>query len=160
MYSIPLEERVFCYKCGRYIPYLSVDDVEVDENNSALCFLCEMWRDKRERYAERHQTPELKILDRAKHRARNKGLPFNLEPADIVIPEYCPILGIKLITDGEAKRADGTASLDRIVPELGYVKGNIAVMSFLANRLKSNGTAEQHQKIADWMREQPAQSEV
>ena len=36
-----------------------------------------------------------------------------------------------------------SASVDRIIPELGYVKGNIRVISLLANQIKWNVTKEQ-----------------
>jgi hypothetical protein len=41
--------------------------------------------------------------------------------------------------------------LDRIIPEEGYVAGNVNVVSYRANRIKNDGTAEEHLKIADWM---------
>lgn len=36
--------------------------------------------------------------------------------------------------------------------EKGYVPGNVVVMSYRANRLKNDGTAEEHEIIAAWMR--------
>ena len=42
-------------------------------------------------------------------------------------------------------------SLDRLVPALGYVKGNVQVISWRANKLKGEGTAEDHRLIAEWM---------
>lgn len=36
----------------------------------------------------------------------------------------------------------------------GYVKGNITVISNKANRIKNNGTAEEHEAIAKWLRDQ------
>ena len=48
----------------------------------------------RNRWRESHK--EHVILNRIKARCNNKNIPFNLELTDIVIPEFCPILGIKL----------------------------------------------------------------
>jgi hypothetical protein len=100
-------------------------------------------RDKRLR-------PEKLILASAKQRARLHNLPFNLEVSDIVIPEVCPILSIKLKVNSKAN-ADDSPSLDRLIPALGYVKGNVAIISHRANVIKSYGTADEHIKIADWM---------
>ena len=45
-------------------------------------------------------------------------------------------------------------SLDRVDNKKGYVRGNVVVMSYKANRLKNDGTAEDHEIIAAWMRKQ------
>lgn len=82
----------------------------------------------------------------ARIRADKINLPFTIEREDIIIPEVCPIFGTPF-----EKGTEYAPSLDRIKPELGYVKGNIAVISRLANSIKNCGTAEDHRKIADWM---------
>jgi hypothetical protein len=72
----------------------------------------------------------------AKRRAEDKGLPFNLTKQDIadVWPkdDYCPALRIPLrIRIGNKTltyTTDNSPNLDRIIPRLGYVKGNIAVV--------------------------------
>lgn len=92
----------------------------------------------------------LLMLRRAKQRAMTKGLPFNLEIDDIVIPENCPVFGFPLKTDNSKVRKD-SASLDRVVPELGYVKGNIMVVSALANTMKTNATEEELVIFAQWV---------
>ncbi len=94
--------------------------------------------------------PELVLWRGAKIRAEGKGLPFDITVEDIFIPDICPILGIPLVV-GTGKLHDGSPSLDRKHPELGYVKGNVAVLSHKANAIKNNGTAKQHRRIADWM---------
>jgi len=38
---------------------------------------------------------------------------------------------------------DSNSSIDRIVPELGYIKGNVQVISRLANQTKNSATKEQ-----------------
>ena len=35
---------------------------------------------------------------------------------------------------------DNSPTIDRIVPELGYVKGNVVVVSAKANRIKNDAT--------------------
>jgi len=42
--------------------------------------------------------------------------------------------------------------LDRIIPELGYVKENIKVISFKANSLKRDGSIEDFEKIIRYIR--------
>jgi hypothetical protein len=78
----------------------------------------------------------------AKRRAQAKGLPFDIMPGDIIIPARCPLLGIVLRRSEREKGGwlDQSPTLDRRVPALGYVKGNVWVISWRANRLKSDGT--------------------
>lgn len=94
--------------------------------------------------------PENGLLRLARQRCKKSGVPCTIKIEDIVIPEFCPIFGFKL-EFGEMENRDNSPSLDRIVPELGYVPGNIAVISFKANRIKNHGSADEHRHIADWM---------
>lgn len=95
------------------------------------------------------KNPKYTMYHNAKRRARELNLPFEMNWKEIFIPTHCPILGIVLWQEGYR---DSSASLDRINPKLGYVKGNIKVISLKANRIKAEGTAEEHEKIADYIR--------
>lgn len=87
---------------------------------------------------------------------KKNGIPFNLSVEDIDIPEVCPLLGIKLTFVVGEGRLDSTMSLDRIIPELGYVKGNVRILSDLANRMKNSATPEQLKTFAiNILKEQP-----
>jgi len=91
-------------------------------------------------FRERH--PERLLWTFARRRAKALAYPFNIEPEDIIIPETCPLLGIPLIrSNGYA--TDNTPSLDRKNAQLGYIKGNVWVISYRANRLKSDATLEE-----------------
>ncbi len=99
---------------------------------------------------QRKENPEIFMLRNAKARALAKNLDFNIEIEDITIPEFCPILGIKLeISEGAP--SSSSPSLDRIIPELGYTKGNVRVISNLANSMKANATIDQLIKFANWV---------
>lgn len=86
--------------------------------------------------------PRYDMLNSSRTRARNKGIPHNLDIEDISIPETCPILGIPLLK-GKGVYTDNSPTLDRIIPSLGYTKGNIWVISMRANRLKQDSTVEE-----------------
>lgn len=109
--------------------------------------------DKQGYVTDRHnKNLEKMMLRSAKHRAKKKGLPFDITVEDIIVPEYCPVLKIKLKASsrtGGAKR--NSPSLDRIIPELGYVKGNIQVLSNAASLLKGNSTPEDMLLFAEWV---------
>ena len=87
-------------------------------------------------------TPEYNMWSSAKQRAKKAKVPFNIEICDILIPERCPVLGVELKRGIRHKRAT-SPSLDRIIPSLGYVKGNVWVMSSRANLIKNDATVEE-----------------
>lgn len=90
------------------------------------------------------ENPQKRLLWAAKRRSVTQNLPFNIEESDINIPEHCPYLGITLQTSTpRGTNRDASMSLDRIIPELGYVKGNIEVISNLANTMKNSATQQQ-----------------
>ncbi len=84
--------------------------------------------------AQRRLRPAIALHSRARQRAARRGLPFNLNVSDVVVPPICPALGVPIII-GET-RSPYSPSLDRIRPALGYVRGNTRVISDKANRLK------------------------
>jgi len=91
------------------------------------------------------------LLYAARQRAKRNGLAFNLTEKDICIPRNCPVFGIELIPQyGKGKQCDISPTLDRINPKLGYVVGNVIVISHLANRLKSDATPALLRRIADF----------
>ena len=93
------------------------------------------------------------MIGNARRRARLAGVPFTITSADIVIPSHCPILGIPLVRLlGKKGGSDNSPSLDRIIPEGGYVPGNIIVISRRANRIKSDATPEELEQVADFYR--------
>lgn len=88
------------------------------------------------------------MLQMARGRAKKEGLPCDLESIeDIPKPTHCPVLGVKLVM-GTRCNGPNSPSLDKIVPELGYVKGNIVVVSLRANQIKSDATIEELQAVA------------
>lgn len=88
----------------------------------------------------------------ARLRARRAGLPFNITVDDIVIPKRCPILNVPL---GEVGGLHAPA-LDRINNKRGYVKGNVAVISKLANSMKGCMSVKDVQRLLSYMRGFPA----
>ena len=88
------------------------------------------------------------LLSQAKIRSTKFGLAFNIDISDIVIPDVCPILGIKLQRGTKGKAAE-SPSLDRVDNSKGYEKGNVRVISNLANTMKNNATKAQLFAFAD-----------
>ena len=91
---------------------------------------------------------ESELLNHAKNRAKKKNLDFNLEKNDIVIPDFCPVFGIKIGFHNK----QNVPTLDRIDNTKGYIKGNIEIISSKANRLKNNGTIDDFERIINYMK--------
>jgi hypothetical protein len=75
----------------------------------------------------------------AKVRAKRLSIPFTLSEQDVVIPELCPTLGIPLVS-GKGRTTQNSPTIDRLFPDLGYVPGNISVISRFANTIKQDAT--------------------
>jgi hypothetical protein len=119
------------------------------------------WRDDpayRERAKDRRKKPSYRAAEHARQRAERAdpakwpmvvlrdirrrckadGIPFDLSPTDIVVPDVCPIRLTPFVF-GAVGHPD-SPSVDRINPKGGYVRGNVAVISRSANTMKSDCT--------------------
>jgi hypothetical protein len=115
--------------------YLSTHPESKTKGNSAT----RAWALRKENWA-RYTCTQIR------HRCKRRKIPFELVPEDLVFPERCPLLGVPLVrrVRGEGKPFDGMcASVDRIDSKLGYVRGNVWVISNRANIIKHNASLEE-----------------
>lgn len=125
-----------CTGCGKIFAITS---------KMTLCKSCNCSRVK-------SQSPEWKMYRRAKRRSMEKGLDFNIDLSDIIIPDYCPVLNIELnINSGKSGAYKNSPSLDRVDNTKGYIKGNIQVISQEANAMKHSATPEELVMFAKWV---------
>jgi hypothetical protein len=103
-------------------------------------------RRKKQRQRAKY-SDERRLLRSCQKRAKEKGLLFSLRLTDIIIPETCPVLGVPLCSHSIGGSGPYMPSLDRRDPKLGYVPGNIQVMSHRANQLKSDGSIEELEAV-------------
>ena len=105
---------------------------------------------KEEIYARNAKHPDTYLWIHLKSRAKSQGLKFTLKPEDIVVPEFCPALGLKLkLSRGTVK--DCSPTVDKLIPSKGYVPGNIAVISQRANRAKSDLSLKELKALTKWL---------
>jgi hypothetical protein len=135
----------------------------------AECKVCQRQRnqkwidDNRERFRHlargatnrmRRRDPVRSMIWLARSRAKKSGLEFTITQSELFIPAECPVLGIPLTYglgkgEGQSMEArDSRASLDRIDNSKGYVPGNVVVVSYRANRLKSDADVSELLKLA------------
>lgn len=106
------------------------------------------WRVKDPRWAW-----VVSALGGARTRTKGKDVPFNLTNEYLFdrLPTHCPVLGVEFVWIGAGTNW-ASPSIDRIKPELGYVEGNVAVISRRANMIKSDATLEEVSKVLEWMK--------
>ena len=100
----------------------------------------------------RHDNPSNRIKHSVVARCNRRGTPYNLTEVDYKIPSHCPVLGIPLVLSG-GTRVDRTPTMDRIDTEKGYVKGNVAIISWRANRLKNDATLTEIRRLWLYVKE-------
>lgn len=93
------------------------------------------------------------MWNQAKKRAKKANLEFTIIPEDIIIPEYCPVFGTKLVIrklkgSDFSKNTNNSPSLDRVNPHKGYTPENTRVISNRANTIKNNANPEELLLIA------------
>ena len=108
----------------------------------------------------RNANPLRAMLSGARARAKKQGMEFSITEADLLPqPTHCPVLGIELVYwplgAGKGKYRANSASIDRKDNSKGYVHGNVFIVSYRANSVKRDGTAEEHEAIMTWMRGNP-----
>lgn len=98
--------------------------------------------EKRRVYVKKYRAEnrERRMLSDAKARAVKGGFSCTIELRDISISDKCPLLGVAF-----ERKGPYAPSLDKIIPSLGYVPGNVMVISYRANAIKHNATLEELQ---------------
>jgi len=105
------------------------------------------------RRANPMQYRRLKVTNtrtKARLRAKEHGLPYDVSIDYLmsIFPEdsVCPVFGTPMVW-GEADGKNNSPSLDRIIPELGYVEGNVVWISTRANRLKQDASLDDMKRL-------------
>lgn len=106
------------------------------------------------------------LLQALKDRAKRRGYESDLEAVDMPeIPNKCPVIGIPLqlyrkwstgLGKGKGNnRHDGSPTVDRLNSNLPYLKkykDNLFIVSWRANKLKSDGTLSEFEGVVEYMR--------
>lgn len=122
--------------------------------------LCTKWKIKRENLTKEQkeeiaekskiyyrQNLKKLLVSRARSRSTIQNLYCDITEDDIIILDKCPLLGIPF-KYGSKHDKWFTYSLDRIDNSKGYIKGNVQVITYLANTMKSQATIEQLKTFA------------
>lgn len=129
-------------------------DYEVNRSNKeARVEYGKIWRANRRKYKWfTHYTK-----NKEKY-VRSLGIPWDLDEEYLksIWVDVCPVLGFPLINGSHLignDRPDNLAELDRLIPAKGYIKGNVRWISRRANRIKSDASVEELEKIVAYMKD-------
>lgn len=93
------------------------------------------------------------VMQNIRSRSLKEGFVYNVDRAylESIFPDdfICPVSKVKMEWGNNSGR-DNSPSLDRIQPELGYVKGNVVWVSNRVNRIKHNASVELLRQIVDF----------
>jgi len=136
-------------KCSMCLQFKDV--TEYHKNNqkrdgyASRCILCTSIASNKNN-AQRHlDKPWKRALSNSKTRAKKLEILNTLTEEDVKIlfeqnSVICPVLKIPMQVGSDLQ---SVPSLDRINPELGYIPGNVRLISFRANSLKQDATIEE-----------------
>ncbi len=143
-----------CDTCDTLLPKGKFSRINKWDKNSPVrdtCKKCSHAKRERERRARSWKDDARQcMLNNCRQRAKAKNIPCTITKEDIVIPDKCPVLGIKLERGGSFKH--NSPSVDKILPELGYVPGNVCVISYRANSIKTDATLEEVESVLNYMK--------
>lgn len=160
-----LDEVAEMFKCTKqnislvikkHLPHLRKSDYGrgkrgVDKKAAKLKYIQETYGRTTWYWANDLEKAHSDFFRRKEQNAKKTKWEWSIKYSDLVYPKYCPVLGLELNWFAEA-RAENSPSIDRIDSTKGYIKGNVIVMSWRANRIKNDGSAEEHQKIAEFLK--------
>lgn len=142
-----------CKSCG-----LSKDCGDYYKNRGGIHAVCKGCYRKRNKVYQKDYRAGIPITIRCRklqQRAKDKGIPFDVTPdyLESIWTGVCPVFGsdVELNVDKGSHKA---VEVDRIDPRKGYVKGNVAWLSARANRIKSDASLEELERIVEWLKSQ------
>ena len=100
--------------------------------------------------SQREREPIKSMYNNAKSNAKRRGITFTITLEEFtslcLSTETCPVFDTTLVyscVTNDGKANDNRASLDRIDSSKPYVPGNVWLISWRANRLKSDSTLDE-----------------
>lgn len=156
-HSTTTPESKICSTCHTRLPSIMFSmSRSMPDGLSPTCRPCDAIRhiedDNRKRNTDMIGVRVTGMLRDAKARAKAEGLPLNIDEDYIrsLVTTHCPALGIRL--DFYATTTTpASPSLDRFYPDLGYIKGNLRILSHRANVIKNNSSVEERLMLVAWM---------
>lgn len=163
-----------CNICKEYLPFSHFSKNKALKGNlSAHCKVCDKKKQEVRRrkspakqlaYARKYQAKRREnfdyrlqmLLNASKQRAAVKKLEhtLTLEQLKSIYPKdnKCPVFGIEL-KFGNAGFRENSPSIDKIDPKKGYTLDNVQIISWRANRLKTDASINELEMLLAFMKQ-------
>ena len=142
-----------CNSCKQTKPFSEFNKaVKNKDNYQTTCKMC--CSVVNEKYKKTKTGHLVQYLSAIKWRAKTKNIPFDLDLEYLisVTTDKCPVFGFDFFWGRMGKNdRKSRPSLDRIIPELGYIKGNVVFISNWANIIKQDATEKELYAVANWL---------
>jgi hypothetical protein len=142
-----------CNSCKQTKPFSEFNkSVKNKDNYQTTCKMC--CSVVNEKYKKTKTGHLVQYLSTIKWRAKTKNIPFDLDLEYLisVTTDKCPVFGFDFFWGRMGKNdRKSRPSLDRIIPELGYIKGNVVFISNWANIIKQDATEKELYAVANWL---------
>ena len=127
------------------------------------CLVCErdlqnIWykenpeKRRQHNWNKRENDPKGWIINSVRGRAKSHNIKFSITRDDFEIPDKCPCCGRGIFfAIDRGKPNYNSPSLDRLDSNRGYIQGNVNVICWRCNTIKSNASVDELRTIATWM---------
>lgn len=112
------------------------------------------YKESKKQYDSTKRGHVMRYLTKAKERNKIKKLPFDIDLEYLlsIATDTCPVFGTDFVWGRyQGARTKFSPSLDRVIPGLGYVKGNVVFISTWANIIKQDAEEKEIYAVADWL---------
>jgi hypothetical protein len=163
-----------CNRCKEYLPFSLFSKNSVNKDKlSSHCKKCDQISQEKKRrkspekqlaFSRNYQKERRKdfnyrlqmLINASKQRAVKKQIEHNITVNDLkeIYPQdgCCPVFGFKL-EFGNAGFREHSPSIDRIDSSKGYTKDNIQIISWRANKLKTDATVEELEMLLSYLKQ-------
>lgn len=162
---ISRDGNILCNRCGEYRKPSEYTYSKTGAFRVRYCNICRGNANSK-RIHGNYRLYIQKQLAQIKHRAVKNNIPFDLD-AEYMISLWDSQSGMCFYTDSilninnNIKHNRNSASLDKIVPELGYTKGNVVWCTQRINVMKNDATLDEMKKwMPDWYRRVQTKSDI
>lgn len=142
-----------CAECGKLKPLGEFYRGKGVGGRRSKCKVCEVSLGAKNRSRDPIDHKLKRMLCEARRRSKLNGRDFSLTYRDIydLYCEKCPVLGVDLSWNN-SKLSFDSPTLDRINNEKGYVPGNVVIVSWRANKIKSDASMEELEAIVGFFK--------